>query len=129
MGIWGGEATAWRFAAVKDGVSVASRICCPGRALQLELRVSQRELHEGESFDMAAVRVRILDDNGNPAPYAQLPVKWKLRGALGLVGPDTVTAEGGMCGCYVKTIGKHGKASLTVTAGDCAPVVVDFMVK
>ena len=129
VGNWGGEATVWRFEAVKDGVSVASRICCPGRALQLELRVSQHELHEGESFDMAAVRVRILDDNGNPAPYAQLPVNWKLRGALGLVGPDTVTAEGGMCGCYVKTIGKHGKASLTVTAGDCAPVVVDFMVK
>ena len=45
------------------------------------------------------------------------------------VGPDTVTAEGGMCGCYVKTTGRRGKASLTLTAEGCAPVVVDFIVK
>ena len=129
VGNWGGEATVWRFEGVKDGVSVVSRICCPGTALHLEVRVSQRELHEGESYDMAAVRVRILDEHGNIASYAQYPVKWKLRGALSLVGPDTVTAEGGMCGCYVKTVGKHGKASLTVTAEGCAPVVVEFAVK
>ena len=129
VGNWGGEATVWRFEGVKDGVSVVSRTCCPGTALHLEVRVSQRQLREGESYDMAAVRVRVLDENGNIAPYAQLPVNFKLRGALSLVGPDTVTAEGGMCGCYVKTVGKHGKASLTVTAGGCAPVTVDFTVK
>ena len=129
VGNWGGEATRWRFEGVKDGVSVVSQTRCPGVSLHLELRVSQTELHEGESYDMAAVRVRILDENNNPAPYAQLPVKLKLRGALQLVGPDTVTAEGGMCGCYVKTTGRRGKASLTLTAEGCAPVVVDFTVK
>ena len=129
VGNWGGEATVWRFEGVKDDVSVVSRSCCPGTALHLEVRVSQRELHEGESYDMAAVRVRILDEHGNIASYAQHPVKWKLRGALSLIGPDTVTAEGGMCGCYVKTVGKRGRASLTITAEGCAPVVVDFTVK
>ncbi len=129
VGNWGGESTRWRFEGIRDGVCVVSQTRCPGVSLHLEARVSQQELHEGESFDMAAVRVRILDENNNPAPYAQLPVKLKLRGALQLVGPDTVTAEGGMCGCYVKTTGRRGKASLTLTAEGCAPVVVDFTVK
>ena len=129
VGNWGGESTRWRFEGVRDGVSVVSQTRCPGVSLHLEVRVSQHDLHEGESYDMAAVRVRILDENNNPAPYAQLPVKLKLRGALQLVGPDTVTAEGGMCGCYVRTVGRRGKASLTLTAEGCAPVTVDFIVK
>ena len=114
---------------VSDGVAVVSQTRCPGSALHLEVRASQKTLHEGESYDMAAVRVRVLDENGNGAPYAQLPVKFRLRGALSLVGPDTATAEGGMCGCYVKTNGKRGKASLTVSCEGCAPVVLDFSVK
>ena len=129
VGNWGGEATRWRFEGVKDGVAVVSQTRCPGSALHLEVRASQKTLHEGESYDMAAVRVRVLDENGNGAPYAQLPVKFRLRGALSLVGPDTATAEGGMCGCYVKTNGKRGKASLTVSCEGCAPVVLDFSVK
>ena len=129
VGNWGGAATRWRFEGVKDGVSVVSRTRCPGNSLHLEARVSQTLLHEGESYDMAAVRVRVLDENGNAAPYAQLPVKLKLRGALQLVGPDTVTAEGGMCGCYVKTVGRRGKATLTLIAVGCEDVTVDFAVK
>ena len=129
VGNWGGEATRWRFEGVKDGVPVVSQTRCPGMELHLEVRVSQTVLHEGESYDMAAVRVRILDENGNPAPYAQLPVKLKTRGAITLVGPDAVTAEGGMCGCYVKTRGTRGKGSLTLSAEGCGSVVVDFTVK
>ena len=75
---------------------------------------------------MAAVRIRILDGYGNPAPYAQLPVKLEVEGAAELVGPDVVTAEGGMCGTYVRTVGKPGQGSLTITAGDLPPVTVDF---
>ena len=129
VGNWGGEATRWRFEGVKDGVSVVSQTRCPGSKLHLEAIVSQQTLHEGASYDMAAVRIRVLDENGNAAPYAQLPVKLKLRGALALVGPDTVTAEGGMCGCYVKTVGRRGKASLTLSAEGCESVVIDFVIK
>ena len=75
---------------------------------------------------MAAVRIRILDQYGNPAPYAQLPVKLQLEGEAKLVGPDTVTAEGGMTGTYIMTTGKPGKALLTVTTGQTDPVQIEF---
>lgn len=129
IGNWGGASTAWRFDAIRDGKVVKSVTCCPSAKLQLEAVPSHAALREGATYDMAAVRIRILDEYGNIAPYAQLPVRLKLEGAAQLVGPDAVTAEGGMCGTYVRTTGEAGIAKLTVTAGGLAPVTIDFTVE
>ena len=129
VGNWGGEATRWRFDGKKDGRVIASQTRCPGSTLHLEVRVSRTELREGDRYDMAAVRVRVLDENGNPAPYAQLPVRLKAAGAVALVGPELVAAEGGMTGCYVKTVGCAGKGSLTLETAQTEPVTVAFTVE
>ena len=129
VGNWGGEATVWRFDAIKDGAVVKSVTCCPSAKLHLEAVPSHTVLAEGDTYDIAAVRIRVLDEHDNLAPYAQLPVKLKADGALELVGPDVVTAEGGMCGTYVRTTGQTGEATLTITAGDLTPVTVIFAVE
>ena len=77
---------------------------------------------------MASVRIRILDEHGNLAPYAQLPVQFTLEGDARLVGPAVVTAEGGMTGTYVKTTGKTGEAKLTITTDQTEPVVLIFKI-
>ena len=128
VGNWGGEATRWRFAAKKQGVTVAERICCPGKTLRLEVKVSQTALAEGDRYDMAAVRIRLLDEYGNPAVYAQLPVRLRAEGQIALVGPDTVTAEGGMCGCYVKTTGLTGRGSLLIRTAQTEDVEIHFSI-
>ena len=129
VGNWGGEATVWRFDAVKDGEVVKSVTCCPNAKLRLEATPSHTALTEGDTYDMAAVRIRILDAHGNTASYSQLPVRLEVEGALELVGPDVVTAEGGMCGTYVRTVGQTGEAVLTVSAGELPPVTISFSVK
>jgi len=129
VGNWGGAATVWRFDAVKDGAVVASVTCCPSAALHLEAVPSHTVLAEGATYDMAAVRIRVLDEFGNVAPYAQLPIRLTLEGAAELIGPDVVTAEGGMCGTYIRTTGAAGTAKLTVCADGLAPVMVEFEVK
>ena len=129
VGNWGGEATRWRFEGRTGGRTVASQTRAPGGKLHLEVRASQTELHEGDSYDMAALRIRILDEYGNTAPYAQLPVHISRRGQVDIVGPETVVAEGGMCGAYVKTVGRRGKASVTVSCPQTEPVTVEFTVK
>ena len=126
VGNWGGESTVWRFDAITDGKVVASATCCPSCKLHLEVKPSHTDLKEGATYDMAAVRIRILDEFGNVSPYAQLPVRLKLEGAAALIGPDAVTAEGGMCGAYIRTIGKSGTAALTVYAHGLDPVTVEF---
>jgi beta-galactosidase len=93
------------------------------------VRVSHRALREKDSYDMAAVRIRVLDELGNLAPYAQLPLTLSVEGAAELVGPAAVTAEGGMCGCYVKTKGISGAARLTICGERLESRTIDFAVE
>jgi beta-galactosidase len=77
---------------------------------------------------MTAVRIRILDAHNNPAVYAQLPVKLELEGPAELVGPETVTAEGGMCGAYIRTVGQTGTGKLRIVTEQAEAVTVEFAV-
>ena len=129
IGNWGGEATVWRFDAMDRGEVVASVTCCPSAKLHLEVTPSATVLEERQSYDMAAIRIRVLDEHGNIAPYAQLPVKLTLEGVAELVGPDTVTAEGGMTGTYIRTIGQPGPATLTVSTNQTNSVTIEFIVR
>ena len=128
IGNWGGEATVWRLDAKLEGELVATCTCCPSAKLHLEVTPSHTTLTEGDSYDMAAVRIRILDEYGNPAPYAQLPVQIALEGPAELVGPSVVTAEGGMTGTYIKTTGKPGQVRLTITTAQTEPVTLEFSI-
>ena len=126
VGNWGGEATRWRFDAKAGGKVVASVTRTPGAKLRLECAVSATTLYEGDRYDTAAVRVRIVDEYGNPAPYAQLPLHFSVAGAAELAGPSDVTAEGGMSGCYLLTTGRAGKAVLHVSSPQTPSVEIEF---
>ena len=128
IGNWGGEATVWRFDAIDDFETVASVTCCPSSKLHLEVTPSVTTLEEKQSYDMASIRIRVLDEFGNIAPYAQLPVKLTIEGAAELVGPDVVTAEGGMTGTYIRTIDQAGTAKLTISTAQTEAVTVEFIV-
>ena len=128
VGNWGGEATVWRLDAKKDGEVVQSRTLCPSARLHLEAIPSHRELKEGHTYDMAAVRIRVLDEFGNLAPYAQLPVSFRLEGEAELVGPAAAAAEGGMCGTYLRTVGKTGTARLTISTPQTEDVTLEFAI-
>ena len=106
-----------------------SRTLCPGKQLHIEARCSHTRLKERDTYDMAAVRLRLLDEWGNIASYAQLPVHFELSGSLELAGPDWATAEGGMTGCYVKTIGRAGGAELKISVPGLEPVKIGFEVE
>ncbi len=128
VGNWGGSATEWRFDALDGEKVTASVLCAPSKKLHLEVKVSGTELSEGDGYDMAAVRVRVLDGNNNPAPYAQLPIRFTVSGDLELAGPDISTAEGGMTGAYLRTIGHGGEAELTISSEQTAPVSIHFII-
>ena len=128
VGNWGGASTVWRFDAIKNGEVVKSVTCCPSAKLHLEASVSHTALCEGDTYDMAAVRIRILDEFGNIAPYAQIPVRLKLEGNAKLVGPDVAVAEGGMCGTYIRTTGIPGSAKLTVSCEGMESVTTAFSI-
>ena len=114
---------------MKNGAVVASVTKAPGSKLHLEAVASAAILIEGASYDMAAVRIRAVDEFGNVAPYAQLPLRVKLTGAAELVGGECVTLEGGMGGVYVKSVGRAGTAELEISSPQTPPVRIVFEIR
>ncbi len=125
---WGGEASVWKFEAIKDSQVTATRIIGGRGNLSIQAVPSSTELREGDTWDMAAVRIRIVDCDGNICPYTQLPIRLDLEGDAELIGPDMVTAEGGMCGTYIRTVGRAGRAVLSISSPGLETVKIEFEV-
>lgn len=118
---WGEAATTYRFEAIKGGQAVKQIIKAPVTSNHLEIRVGTGEkashyfLSEAETYDAEAVRLRMLDQNGNLMPYFDEPVKFMCSGCIKLVGPDIISLKGGMGGTYVATAGSTGEGVLGIS--------------
>ena len=75
------------------------------------------------------MRIRLLDEYDNVACFAQAPVGLSVEGPVELIGPAVATAEGGMCGTYVRTTGEKGEARLRITSTMASPIDVVFTVQ
>ena len=116
VGLWGGTASVFRFEAVKDGKVVKTVFSGPVQSIEIRADISSSVLHEEESYDVAMVRFSARDNYGNVLPYFVEPASFETRGAVELYGPDTAAFRAGTCACYVRTVGKKGKGSLTIRA-------------
>ena len=125
---WGGQSAVWRFDAVKDGEVVSSVTRSPSAELHIETDISCLALTEGDKYDASAVRIRIKDKNGCTASYAQIPLMIEAEGPVRLLGPDIVTAEGGMTGVYIGTTGEKGAGSVKISSPGFESVTVCFKV-
>ncbi len=103
IGDWGGKATSFKFEAIKNGQVVKTLVKETVSEVNLKVEVSSNELCDDRSFDVAAVRIKAVDQNGNVIPYFAESVRLKAEGAIELIGPKNVPLRGGMAGTYVKT--------------------------
>ena len=126
IGNWGENATSYRFEAVKNGEVVKTVIKEPMRKPALEAKVSHTRLHEGSTYDVAAIRIRAIDENANLLPFYQEPIRVETEGPIQVIGGDVLSLKGGMGGLYIKTIGEKGKAKLRLVNPQCETVEVDF---
>ena len=128
IGDWGGASKSYRFEAEKNGEIVKTLVITPMTKGSLVIETDHTELREDHTYDVAAVRLRAVDENGNLLSFMNDPVTFKTTGPIELIGPAVVALQGGMGGTYVKTTGKKGKAKLTVTAQSGEQYEVDFSV-
>lgn len=126
VGNWGETATVYRFEAIKDGQVVKTVIKQPMKTLYLETKVSHTTLHEGNTYDVAAVRIRAVDENGNLMPYFQEAVRIETEGPVEIIGGDVISLKGGMSGFYVKTMGVLGTAKLRLVNPQVEIVEIEF---
>lgn len=114
VGNWGGEATVWRFDAVKNGEIVKSVTKKPCQKAIIEVKADHTELVERDTYDAATVRLTAVDSCGNHLPYYQEPVILHTEGEIELIGPSVISLKGGSGGTYVKTTGKSGSGKLYI---------------
>ena len=126
IGDWGGSATEYRFDAIRDGQVIKTVIKSPMKKPSLQVSVSSHTLVEEKSYDVAAIRIRAVDENGNLLLYCNEPLKITAEGPVEIIGPDVVSLKGGMAGTYVKTTGCGGKAAVTLSNPQLGNVKINF---
>ena len=115
IGDWGGESTEFKFEAIKDGEVIKELVVSPITSHKLETEVSNTTLKEENTYDVAAVRITDIDNNGLVLPYSNESVSLSTVGPIEVIGPNIISLQGGMGGTYVKTTGKAGDAKLIIT--------------
>lgn len=128
IGDWGGTATEYRFEAVKDGKVVKMVVKTTMNKPSLAVEVSTHILEEKNSYDVAAVRIRAVDEYENTLHYCGEALELSVEGPIELIGPKVIPLRGGMSGTYVKTIGESGKAKLTIFNPQLGEMKVEFEV-
>ena len=93
----------------------------------LTAHADHTRLKEGATYDVATVRIRMTDQNGSAMPYYFGAVKAEVKGdGIELIGEDPIILRAGMGGVYVRTTGKSGQSSLTLSADGCESVTINF---
>ena len=129
VGDWGGQSMVYKLEAIKDGKVVKTLVREPVQKVLYQITASSRKLRETHTYDVAAVRIQAVDENGNLLPYFQEPVQLKCEGALELIGPDIISLQGGMGGTYVKTIGKIGSGKLMISNRQAGTKEITFEIE
>lgn len=129
VGDWGGTSTAYRFEAIKTGKVVKELCIKPMTSWHIKTTIDHEILQENESYDVAALRFQAVDENENVLPFFNNPVELSTEGPIEIIGPKIVSLQGGMGGTYIKTLGKEGNASVTISGMNGTSETIKVMVK
>lgn len=126
IGSWGDSSLEYKFEAIKDGKTVKTVVKKPMTKCFLKASVSSTELTEENTYDVAAIRICVVDENENLLNFANMPLSFATSGQIELIGPKSTCVQGGLGGTYVKTVGKSGIGTLIISCPNCAPVEIQF---
>ena len=125
---WGAKSSVYRFDAIVNGEVVKTVTKTPMNKMKFDIEVSHTNLNEGNSYDVAAIRIRAVDENGNLLPYSNEAIKLTAEGPIEFIGPDIFSLRGGMAGLYVKTTGAKGKANVRISCPRVEDKIIEFEV-
>jgi beta-galactosidase len=128
-GDWGGNSTVYRFDAIVGGRVVKSVTKAPMTKAALSATAYRTKLYEDTSYDVGAIRISAVDENGNTLVFSNEPVSVSIDGPLRVVGSEVVSLRGGMAGVYVKTVGETGNATVTLSSPSLGEVAIDFEIE
>jgi len=128
-GDWGGASTVYRFDAIMNGKVVKSVTKAPMKKGSLKVNAYKTKLAERESYDVCAIRISAVDENGNVLYFSGEPLTVTTEGPIEIIGPHTTSLRGGMGGVYVKTVGQAGRASVKIHSPSLGDARVDLEIE
>jgi len=84
----------------------------------INIDVSNGQLEEGETYDMAQVKLVCVDKEDNELPYLTKGFKLTSNGLIEIVGPKYIVTRGGIASFYVRTTGSVGTANILVESDE-----------
>lgn len=122
VGNWGGKAPTYRLEAIKDEKVIKIVQKKQGSPIRLLAEADHLNLSDEQSYDVALIRIKAVDEFGNIAPYYMEPVILKVEGDIKIIGPDTISLKGGTGGTYVKTVGNFVSGKIFIE-GNCLKTI------
>ncbi|MBQ7147989.1 MAG: glycoside hydrolase family 2 protein [Pseudobutyrivibrio sp.] len=129
IGDWGGESRTYKFEAIKDGNVVKTVKKSAVTEAHIEAKASHTLLTELHTYDVTAIRIRIVDQNDNQLYFFSQPVSFEIDGPFEIIGPKTVSPMGGSTGVYIKSIGEDGDGKLTIKSDGLEDVTIGLAVE
>lgn len=114
FGGWGSIETIYKIEGIKDDKVVKTLTLRDAEKLHLEVKVSNTNLVDEDTYDVASIRIMAIDANGNRAFYCNQPIEIINDDLLDVIGPKLISFNGGASGTYVKTKRKKGVSTLTI---------------
>lgn len=107
-----------RLEGIKESKTAVTQIKEPLKQMKIFLTSDTYELKEEETYDVATVRIRAVDQNMNLLNYCNEPLRIVTEGPIKLIGPDNISLKGGCAGVYLRSDKRCGKAVLRVIGND-----------
>ncbi len=114
IGNWGSKEIVYTFEAIKNNKVFKTINLSKTRTKKLILNPSSLVLNPINTYDVALIRIKAVDQNDNVLSYLNEGFKVTALGGISLIGPEINTFRGGYSGIYVKSNGTSTKGILKI---------------
>ena len=128
IGNWGSKEIVYTFEAIRNNKVFKTINLSKARTLHLDYDVTSTKLIHKDTYDVALIRIKALDQNDNILPYYNEPFEVKASQGIEVIGPKLVSFKGGYSGVFVKTNGKDKKGLLEINT-PIGNISVDFEIE
>ncbi len=113
---WGNKALEYHFKGYKDNKQVFEVIKAQSNRKDLSIMVSAEKLVEKETYDVARIELKSIDEYHNLLRYDFSTVLLEVEGPIEIIGPKMVSLIGGCRAFWVKTKGADGIGKIKVVS-------------
>ena len=123
---WGAEQVTYRFDGYKDGRLVKSITRTAATEFILRAAADSLVLTEDKTYDVTRIELELTDGYGNRLPFSNNVVNVRVDGPARVIGPASFSLIGGDRAFWVRTVGRSGKAKITVESEGLAPTEIEL---